>query len=1164
MRALAFDLLGAPAVILDGGGVIRDTNTSWRLFTRLNDGDPELTGVGVNYLAVCDRAASAGVVGAAQVADGLREIFAGTRLRMGFEYPCPSPTEDRWFRLQASAAPVADGTGAVLFHVDMTAHRLLSNRLEELADDDALTGLPNRRSAIRYLDEQLGLARASGQMVWVHFMDLNGFKSVNDRYGHHAGDELLCKVAVRASRERRPLERVCRFGGDEFVLISPGSDRSAAIHTAARLRALMREPFQIGEIEVHSSLAVGFAGSGPASTVDSLLEDADREMYLDKRKWPFQADTATVVRHRHRSEPGPLAGVAPPVDEVGDLLTHSRRLAVLSSAQREIAALKFDTEHVADRVSEWAMAVSFADSALVEVRDGDDLVCQAEVGLVGVDVGSRRTVEDCGTAASLTSGPPAPRAGIDGSGQRAAGWGMQSSVAVPLVVTDGAPAIGLLTVASRRNGAFGHYDVLALEVIAGIAAGFIAKAELLEVLEHTEVRYRTLVDHLPRTALLVFDPDLCLLVAAGPGARLWRYAERNIVPGRFLHEFVSGAELAILEPFFRAALVEPGTLEYHSDATGVDFHFAGVPIPNTDGEIDQLLVTVTDVTEAKADHDALLEAERRYRVAFEEAPVGMSRTGLTGHFEQVNKALCVLTGYTSEQLLARELLTITHPDDIGPGANAMASMLEGDTDEYRTEKRLVHADGHDIWVALSTTIIRDIDESPQYFLSHFLDVTDRKQFESELHHLADHDAMTGLANRRGFKAMLNRQVSTVARHGQTGALLVLDLDNFKQINDTLGHHAGDELIISLAAVVRRSLRATDLIGRLGGDEFAVLLPYSTREHAEHVAANLLDSIREEATLLAGRHRRKVTTSIGIAMFDDPTLTGAEVLINADLAMYDAKEAGRDRYAVHEATATRPTTRSRLAWVDRITNALEHDRFTLYAQPIMHLATRQITRHELLLRMIDDDGTIISPATFLGVAEKFGLINRVDRWVVDHAITALAMSTPREIKFEINLSGISMNDKDLLAFIEQRLSESPTVDPSQLIFEITETAAVANLGAARAFADRLTTLGCSFSLDDFGAGFGSFYYLKYLPFDDLKIDGEFITQCLSNPTDQLLIDAVVTLAKGLGKCTIAEFVGDQDTLEFLAARGVDFAQGFHVGHPVPLEQAIGRPTRTVGE
>ena len=184
-------------------------------------------------------------------------------------------------------------------------------------------------------------------------------------------------------------------------------------------------------------------------------------------------------------------------------------------------------------------------------------------------------------------------------------------------------------------------------------------------------------------------------------------------------------------------------------------------------------------------------------------------------------------------------------------------------------------------------------------------------------------------------------------------------------------------------------------------------------------------------------------------------------------------------------------------------------------------------------MIDDEGEIISPATFLGVAEKVGLIHRIDCWVVDHAIAALSEHAHLRLSFEINLSGASMGDADLLEFIEQRLAATPDVDPSQLTFEVTETAAVANLGAAREFADRLRALGCSFSLDDFGAGFGSFYYLKYLPFHDLKIDGEFITHCLSNPTDQLVIDAVVTLARGLDKFTIAEYVGEQDTLEFLA-------------------------------
>lgn len=842
-----------------------------------------------------------------------------------------------------------------------------------------------------------------------------------------------------------------------------------------------------------------------------------------------------------------------------DLIANGRRLAVLARAQRVIAARDFDASQIADRVCEWAMALSPADCVTVEVRDGQDLVCQAVRGVPGVEVGSRRASAGSIAGACIASEQPAVRTGAESSLDPAVEWGMRSCVVVPLVATDGVAAVGVLTVASKREAAFGDHDVLGLGVIAGIAGGFMAKSELMVVLERTAARYRTLVDHLPGTAVMMFDQQLCLLVVAGPGAHPWRYAERNVAPGQFLHDIATSVEFAVLEPFCRAALVEPGTLEYHSAETGLDFHFAAVPIANLDGEIDQLLVTVTDVTQLKADEEARREAENRYRTAFDEGPVGMARTTLNGRFEAVNQALCALTGYTSEHLCASDFVSITHHDDVEPGIRALASMVSGLTTVYRTEKRLIHAAGHDVWVTLSTTVVRDDDDRPLYFLSHFLDITDRKRFESQLQHLTDHDPLTGMANRRSFEATLNRHVATVARHGPAGALLVLDLDHFKQINDTLGHRAGDELIASLASVVQGRLQPTDLIGRLGGDEFAVMLPYSSREQAERVAGKLLDAIRAEVTVLAGAHQRKVTTSVGIAMFDDPTLTGAQILINADLAMYDAKEAGRDRYAVHETAETQPTTRTRLAWVDRITEALDHDRFRLFAQPIMHLGTRRITRHELLLRMVADDGTIISPATFLSVAEKYGLINRIDRWVVDHAIAALAAHSNPELAFEINLSGVSMGDSDLLTFIERRLAESPGIQPSQLTFEVTETAAVANLGAAREFADRLTSLGCSFSLDDFGAGFGSFYYLKYLPFDDLKIDGEFITHCLYNHTDRLVIDAVVTLAQGLGKRTIAEFVANQDTLEYLASHGVDYAQGFHIGRAVPLEQAISQHT-----
>ncbi|MET0326709.1 MAG: diguanylate cyclase, partial [Ilumatobacteraceae bacterium] len=831
---MAFDRIGACAAVLDGDGIIVATNGSWRLFADLNGGDAVTSGLGVNYLDVCDRAATAGIDGAAQTATGLRQILSGERERMDVEYPCSSPNEERWFLLQASAVSYADGEGVVLFHVDITTRKLQAERLAALAADDPLIGLPTRRAAVEHLGRQLTTTGTRAGSVWVHLIDVDHLRTVNEQHGHHVGDELLCRVARRAQHGLRGQGHLYRFGGDELVLISSGVDRVGAVSMAARLRALMDEPFQIEGIAVVGRVSVGLAGNEPGSTADSVLVAAGED--LDRAK-----------RERADRRPGEQWGAHP------------------ATGRGEHAA----TDPVVDVADVLA--------------DLDSLI--------------------------------------------------------------GAEAPGTLP-------------------------GLTVVAEHLVVLERTAARYRTLVDHLPGTAVMVFDRDLCILVVAGPGTRLWRYAERGVAPGRYLRDILGPEELAVLEPFYRSALVAPGSLEYHSVTTGLDFHFAAVPVPNLDGEVDQLLVTVTDVTQAKADAEALREAERRYRTAFEEGPVGMAQTTLNGRFEGVNQALCDLTGYTADELGARTSMSITHDDDLEREDAARSSMIDGRSDVYRAEKRLLHADGEYIWVAVSIAVVRD-GVRPLYFLHHFLDITDRKHIEAQLQHLADHDPLTGLANRRGFEAALGRHVSAVARYGYSGALLVLDLDHFKQINDTLGHRAGDELIVSLASVVRRRLRDTDIVGRLGGDEFAVLLPHVTQEQAEVVATSLLEAVRTEVTVLAGTHRRKVTTSIGIAAFDDPRLSGAELLVSADLAMYDAKEAGRDRYAVHEPSNTEPTTRARLAWVDRIIDALDHDRFTLFAQPIMHLATRRITRYELLLRMIDDDGEIISPATFLSVAEKFG-------------------------------------------------------------------------------------------------------------------------------------------------------------------------------------------------
>jgi diguanylate cyclase (GGDEF)-like protein/PAS domain S-box-containing protein len=572
--------------------------------------------------------------------------------------------------------------------------------------------------------------------------------------------------------------------------------------------------------------------------------------------------------------------------------------------------------------------------------------------------------------------------------------------------------------------------------------------------------------------------------------------------------------------------------------------------------------TVRDISDRMAAKTAIEEAEARFRSTFEEAPIGMAITSPDGHYQRVNRSLARLLGYPRSALEGRHVNTITHPDDRAGDNDGMAAMLAGTTDSFRTEKRYLHANGEAVWTMLSSTLVRGQDGTPLYFLSQMLDVTERRRYEAELRHLADHDPLTGLLNRRSFERELARHVARVERYGARGAALVLDLDHFKFINDTLGHGVGDDLITRVAAALRSRLRETDVLARLGGDEFAVLMPEGGREDAAEVARGVLQAVRGQAVLATSGHARRVSASIGVALFTDERLTGDAVLVRADLAMYEAKEAGRDRYAIAEGGTSEGPLGAHFSWADVIRDALAEDRFVLHAQPIVDMDSGRIGQYELLLRMVDTDGEVIGPGRFLPVAERFDLIGDLDRWVVRRAIAMLAEATAagHDITVEVNLSGRSTGDTELLALIEEQLRDS-AVDPARLIFEITETTAVSNIPAAQHFSSRLADLGCRFALDDFGAGFGSFYYLKHLPFDYLKIDGEFVRECAQNRTDQLVIEAVVGIARGLGKRTVAEQAGDDATLQLLREMGVDQAQGYFIGGPAPLEEWLARAAPT---
>jgi diguanylate cyclase (GGDEF)-like protein len=427
--------------------------------------------------------------------------------------------------------------------------------------------------------------------------------------------------------------------------------------------------------------------------------------------------------------------------------------------------------------------------------------------------------------------------------------------------------------------------------------------------------------------------------------------------------------------------------------------------------------------------------------------------------------------------------------------------------------------------------------------------------EAGLRYLADHDSLTGLLDRRRFRAELDQYVSFSARYGGQGAVMIIDIDGLKAVNDAFGHHAGDTLIRQIAAILRERVRATDIVARLSGDEFAVLMPQAGVAGALQLGEDLRERVAEEAAPVPDA--AGATISVGITMFGGERSIGAEaVLMAADQAMYSAKAEGRNQIGLFQEASEAGRRDRRQTTSARIREALTQDRLSLHTQPIRSLASGGIERYELLLRMTGDNGELLPAASFIEAAERAGLVQELDRWVVVRALELLATreGEGRPVSLHVNLSGASLADISVLEFIERRLDEG-SADPSRCTFEITESATVRDFDAIGGFADRLTEFGCQVAIDDYGAGFGPFHYLKQIPFDLIKIDGSFVRDMPNSDADQLTVQAIVQVARGLGKTTIAEFVQDDVTAEMLREYGVDMAQGYHLGRPVDVAEAL---------
>lgn len=565
----------------------------------------------------------------------------------------------------------------------------------------------------------------------------------------------------------------------------------------------------------------------------------------------------------------------------------------------------------------------------------------------------------------------------------------------------------------------------------------------------------------------------------------------------------------------------------------------------SDGRIYHTLL-VADISERKDAERLLLEAESRYRNLVETAHDLVWSMDTQGNWRYLNNAVTDIYGYIAEDMLGHHYAEYQAPESRERDELAFAQVFAG-KELFQYETVHLDANGDRRYISFNARPTLAEDGHVMHISGTARDITEQKRFEQELTYQAQHDKLTGLYNRNYFQSELERLISRIARSAAECALLYLDLDQFKYVNDTLGHAAGDRLLKECTEMLRKNVREGDLLARFGGDEFTLLLYNIDHSHALPVAQNIRAMFEHYKFMDSGK-TFNVTCSIGLTMIDSDTHSADEALARADLACNISKSQGRN--CVHEYSegdSEQTAMAEDMGWAARVRDAVDNDRFKILYQPIVAVRSQQVQGYEVLLRLPTEDGKTIKPGGFIPAAERFGLIQTVDRWIVRQSMQYLAELHGNNIQtqFAINLSGRAVDDPELLPLIQGILRDTG-LNPAAVTFEITESVAIANLQAARRFINKLKDLGCRMALDDFGSG--SFTYLKHLPVDSLKIDGSFIQGLTHTKVDQAMVQSMNQIAHALGKTTIAEFVENKETWRLLQEYGVDYAQGHYLGKP----------------
>jgi len=741
--------------------------------------------------------------------------------------------------------------------------------------------------------------------------------------------------------------------------------------------------------------------------------------------------------------------------------------------------------------------------------------------------------------------------------------GLRAAWSTPIVASDGG-VVGTFAVYRCHPGIPSARDHELMSRMAQIAGIAIERRGAEDALRNSEVKFRglfeTMMEGVYQTScdgrILVANPAFVNLMGYASAEELYQ------VPAAALYWYPSDRETFVRRVESEGELRNEEYIFRRKDGTMLVVMESSRVVREAHGRVTGYEGTLTDITERKKAETAIFQAKERAQVTLQSIGDAVITTDSEGRIDYMNPVAESLTGWENReaqsQLIGDVLTVVDEATRAASESPVMRCLREGQILGLTEHTVLVNRRGQELAIQDSAAPIRDRAGNLIGAVMVFHDVSKERRLHRALHYQASHDALTGLINRREFENRLTAAVENARQDGGgRHALLYLDLDQFKLVNDTCGHPAGDQLLKQITGVLQSRVRSGDTLARLGGDEFGILLQSCSLDQALRIAETLRQAIRDFRFIWQDGVL-EVGVSIGIVEITNDTPTVANVMSAADVACYSAKDLGRNRVQLYKPDDV-PERHREMHWVSKLARACDESRFELYYQPIVPIGAtaheHEREHFELMLRLRDESGVLVTPAEFIPAAERYNVMPSIDRWVVRQALDRLVHRIGAGVKpftIAVNLSGTSLNDERFLEDLIAELSNNELA-AGAMCFEITETAAIANLSNVVYFMRELKTRGCHFALDDFGSGLSSFMYLKTLPVDYLKIDGQFVENVTRDRVDRSMVEAISQVGKTMGIQTIAERVESAEVLAELGRLGVGYAQGFHIAKPRPTKE-----------